>query len=367
VVLAFAAVGIGLAVWAGVWVRYLLESEPEADHAPRAFRLFNAEFQTPGAPWKADHAIRQKLHVHLGLSRQGPADHLGLFLKDYKTRSPSDAELIDEALGKLRSYFRSVEWELTPRDAAPTLGGQPALRLEFVGADGEEGAARGECLIAAHRGYAYWFFTWGAEDDHDALATEWEALRRAFRVLDGREGWKEKSRETARARGQKAAYEITYFSDLWKPQDAADYGPDADVVLEAFEPDPGAKPHAKNAANFYAFVLPKAPDLKAAVAAARRHLEKRLANDGHEKLTFTVVKEKGGASVDRDADLGSLSGHLAKLQVEAPDGGSYQRYMVLGVVPRPQGTLLLVGDCDWERRDFWEQEFTAVLNSLKAP
>jgi len=42
-----------------------------------------------------------------------------------------------------------------------------------------------------------------------------------------------------------------------------------------------------------------------------------------------------------------------------------QHFLVLAVVNRPEGVLLLVGDCLWERRDFWDQEFTALLKSLK--
>jgi hypothetical protein len=44
-----------------------------------------------------------------------------------------------------------------------------------------------------------------------------------------------------------------------------------------------------------------------------------------------------------------------------------ERFVVLGVVPRPEkGRLLVVWcECDWAMRDYWEPEFVILLNSLR--
>ena len=42
-----------------------------------------------------------------------------------------------------------------------------------------------------------------------------------------------------------------------------------------------------------------------------------------------------------------------------------ERFLVMAVVNRPEGVLVLVGDCLWDRRDFWDQEFAALLKSFK--
>jgi hypothetical protein len=41
--------------------------------------------------------------------------------------------------------------------------------------------------------------------------------------------------------------------------------------------------------------------------------------------------------------------------------------MVLGVSLRAEGVLMLLGDCDWNRRSFWGHEFQALLQSLSTP
>jgi hypothetical protein len=371
VLVGFVAAGAGLAAWAGVWIRHYLQNDPDSqDPEVRAvgeLNELNCQFNPPGAPWKADRNIRLKLHVNLGLSRDKPRNNLGLFVKDYKTRSPSEAELVDEALGKLRAYLPTFEWELKPKNDGTRLGDRPALRLEFVGVDAEQVPVAGECCIVAHRGFAYWLFTWGPDEDKDALAPEWQALRKRFGLLNHREGWREQPRATDVVFGSKGSFRLSCARDLWKKKTAQEYGPLADVVLEAFEPEPGSKPHAGKAALFYVFVLPKTDSLKDAVTAARAYLDKRLREEeNHPRVNFETVKEKGGIEADRDTDLGKLPGHLIRLHVTGDNDVGFDRYMVLGVVQRPEGDLVFVGDCHWERRDFWEQEFAPVLASLQA-
>jgi hypothetical protein len=368
VIAGLVAAGAGLAVWAGLWVRHFLNEPENQDLAEKAVSEFNCQFKVPEAPWKEDKSIRFKLHVNLGLSREKPRDSMGLFLKDYKTRSPSEAELVDEALGKLRAYLTTFEWELKPKTDATRLGDRPALRVEFVGADTEQVPVAGECYIVAFRGYGYWFFTWGPDESKDALAAEWQALRNGFTLLNGREGWHEQPRPTEVVSGDKGNFRLSCAKDLWKKKTAQEYGPMADVVLEAFELERGTKPHAGKAAYFSVFVLPKADSLKDAVTAARAYLDKRLREEENRpKVTFETVKEKGGVEADRDTDVGSLrGGHLTKLHVSGDDDVGFDRYMLLGVVQRPEGVLMFLGDCDWERRDYWEQEFTPVLGSLRS-
>jgi hypothetical protein len=357
------AAGAGLAAWAGVWIHHILKTE-ETNVAAPAVSQFNCQFKVPGPPWRKDESLVGRLHVNLGLSRQKPRDHMGLFLKDYKTRMPTEGELMDEALGKLRGYLTSFEWEKKPKDDAMTLGGKPAVRLEFVGADAEQVPVAGECWIVAWRGYAYWFYTWAPEENKDEVARDWEGLRKGFTLLGGREGWKEQPPVTTVYTGARGNFRLS-ARDLWKKKNVEDYGEMTDLVLEAYELDRGTKPHAGKTALFFAFVLPKADSLQAAVAAARAQLAKRMEDEGHAKVTYEAIKEKGGAEADRDTDLGALRGHLTKLQVLGPDDG-FERYMVLGVAQRAEGTLMLLGDCEWSRRDFWEPEFAAILASLKA-
>jgi hypothetical protein len=365
-----AAVGVAVAVWGVFWLRVAgTAGQGPTTSAGNVLTLddYNCQLDVPPAPWKQDNATKLHLHVNLAMSRADPPDHVALFLKDYKTRTPTEGELVGEGLDRLRSYFgASLEWQARPPDEEARLGGKPALLVEFAGNDPNQVPVRGEYLALTRRGYGYWFFTWGPEDRKDELQPQWQALRHGFHLLGGREGWKERPRPTQTAVGGKAAYTLTYPDDLWKRKDAGEFDPAADLVLEAFEPEPGSRPHAGKAAHLQALVLPAAPDLKGAVAAAREHLARRLEEEGQPRVKLDPVQDKGRPASSRETEVGELRGQVVPLRVVAEDSGSYDRFVLLAVVRRPEGCVILQGDCDWNRRDFWELEFRAVFRGLKA-
>ena len=97
-----------------------------------------------------------------------------------------------------------MESERKPKDEKVTLGGRPALYMEFEGDDPEHVAMSGECYMTAFRGFAYWFFTWTPNDDNKDISREQlDNLRSTFRVLDGRKGWTEKPPETEKRRARR--------------------------------------------------------------------------------------------------------------------------------------------------------------------
>ena len=92
--------------------------------------------------------------------------NIALLVKDYKDRLPSEAEMLDESeRGKLRSFFRELEWELQSKDSQTRLAGHPAQVLQFQGDDADRVTMNGECYMLAFHGYGYWFFTWAPLGD----------------------------------------------------------------------------------------------------------------------------------------------------------------------------------------------------------
>jgi hypothetical protein len=358
--------GILVGVWALTWLQYARHHAEHDDQPGSSGSAYNSQFKVPSGDWKADPQLQGNMYANLAMSRRPSNSHFALFWKDYKTRMPTEGELLEEALDRLRHHLgKAVEWEKKPASDSARLGGKPAILIEFAGTDPDQVQMDGECLILAYRGYAYWLFTWGPQGQQDHLLPEWQKVRDGFTLLNEREGWAEKPREKAVVQGTKAVYQLSFPSDLWKKKPAEDYDPNADLVLEAFELEKNAKPHAGKAAYLKVLLLPKAADLKAAVTAAHEYLVKRLDDEGQGKVEITTVKEKGGVEADRDADIGALHGRLQKLHVHAEDSSSFERFFQLGVVQRPEGSLVVLGDCEWERRTFWEPEFKLLFEGLK--
>jgi hypothetical protein len=348
---------IGLAFWA-------LRFRSEMGEEEQVTEQGNFRFKVPGRPWKQDEAAQLRLGVNLAIRRTGPSNALAIYYHDYQTRLPSDAELVDAAVSRLRGYFTRVEYELKPRADATRLGGRPALEMEFEGVDPAFVESNGTCLLMAHRGYSYLFFTWGPRGDREQLAPEWEKLREGFTLLDGREGWKELPRETVAVQGTKVPYRLDAAKDVWKVVPGDGYDPLADLVL--LGRDPTEPKHASKVGTLEVLLLPKVDDLKGAIEAAKGYYLKRQKDPDGENYPDTVlaaVMDKEGHDVSRDGPVGMAPGHLAKLHVT--NGENRERYVVLGIVSRPEGIVVLKGDCDWQRRDFWEQEFTALIGTFR--
>jgi hypothetical protein len=358
--------GLALLAWGGIWLRSFLKRTSTDEEPGRMPSVYNSRFSWPGKPWKRDKDIQVRLHVHIGMTSTEHNSGLGLVFKDYKNRRPSDAEMLDEALSKLRSYFKGLEWELK-KDEKARLAGQPAQVVEFQGVDAEDVTMNGECYMTTFRGYGYWFFTWAPlgelEQERDPIHADWVQLRQRLALLDERKGWTERPPEMVKVAGKKATYQIAYIKGLWTRETTEDYDPQADLVLKGHEPDPERKPLAGKDATVEVLVLSKQADLKSAAAAARSYVmerEKKL----YPRTTAELLKDKNGAEIARAADIGTERGHLSKLRLKSTE--DLERYLLIAVVSCPEGVVALVGQCLWERHDFWDQELMVLLKTFKA-
>ncbi len=327
----------------------------------------NCRIEPPPAPWQEDRGL---LGSAVAYRRSGPASSMALVFHDYHTRLPRDAELIDEALNKLRGAMTDVEYEVKPKDEQSKLGGQPAVRLEFQGGD-KDVPVHGECVAMAYRGVAYWFFTWAPVDDAPGLVDEWAGLRAKFTVGDQREGWTEKPPETAVVQGDKPPYRLDYIKSVWEKQaEPKKYGPLADAVLLGYDPKDTDARAGADAATVQVLALEKAPDLHAAIKEANDALleiEKEKQADGDNYLfpgaVLGPVTDKGLNNADAAVKVGGFDGHVVKF--EAKQSADHSKYVVLEVVKMDDGVLAVACESAWDRRDFWDQEFTALLARLK--
>jgi hypothetical protein len=367
VLLGGASAGGIFAVW-----RFLPWDEDEPEKSTRSQGNFS--FKAPRG-WKFDPDLRARFHVNLALTRKKPSrTHMGLYYRDYKTRSPGDGELLDVALRRLRAYFPQFEYEdpLLKEDKGRSgeLGGEPALVVDFAGSDATEVPMRGRCLALTRQGYAYWFFTWGPEDHLDDLEARWEKLRAGFRFHDEREGWRPQPRKTTGFRGITIECSLDYIKDVWKqlenPRNADDR---AELVLHGFEPIENEETGTKRIAEYsgklatvQVLLLERAASLDAAAAAALEHVRKRQM-DLHPAFKLEPVKDKKTGKPLTSSKVGSLRGRVSKLRLQLD--ADTERYGVLAVANQPDGVLAVFCDCRWDRRAYWDQEFEALLGTVR--
>jgi hypothetical protein len=354
---------------------------PEDEPARRA-RSGNFSFKKPPG-WQIDAEVESRMQAKLALSRAIPRSHLALFYRDYENRSPSESELLDEALKKLRGYFRPLDYEdpfasATKKDNKSKLAGEPAIVVEFQGTDNDNVEMRGQCYMLTRRGYAYWFFTWGPADDRERLEEGWDEARSHFRLLNGREGWKEKPREMVNVVGSSFPYQIDFAKDVWEKYPTTDYIDRADLYLRGFEPmiDVDSKKkvdrkYADQRADVAVLVLPRAADLKAAYQAAVAHLIKhKRERESYEKTTIELAKDARTDKplLDRDQEVGAFRGHLSKVRIVLDKDTVY--YGLIGVARGSEtggdaGTLVVFCECLWDRKDFWDREFQLLIERIR--
>src|SRR5262249_11293408 len=139
----------------------------------------NFRFKLPDRMWRKDDGLQKAMYANFAIRRRNPQTSMALVYRDFKTRAASDAELLEEALLRLRKYFDRVEYEAPfqkPARDRPRLSGQPAAVIEFIGRQDEVDQS-GEVYLLTYRGYAYWLFTWGPASERETLNEYWDALR----------------------------------------------------------------------------------------------------------------------------------------------------------------------------------------------
>jgi hypothetical protein len=357
VVLAVVLLGlVGLGIWIVPKLRQLLEQDEGPTGQLHTSREYNYSFLVPGKPWKQDDSLRVPLKANLlTMRRTDPNAWLALAAQDYKTRTPRDAEMLDEAVRRLGGYFKNFEWE---QQGDVQVGNQRAQWLVFHG-DVNDIHMSGQCYVLVHQGIAYWITTWAPAEYADMVAKDFNEIRERFTVLKEREGWTEKRGPTKIFRGGKAGYELRDTEGVWEkwPQ-AQDADAAADLFLQG--KDPVEAKNITRMARVLVLVLEKQNDLDAAVKVARTHLE------AHEK------KDNPGATIELSADkegepgqpgpIGEVRGQLLKLSVKNADGRG--RFILLAVVNLKEHVLAIQCECDMKRRSLWERDFSQLLSTL---
>jgi hypothetical protein len=333
------------------------DSEPSPGGAYES-RMYNYRFQYPPAPWKLDRPTGLGLHTNMAFRRTDPNAWLAILTADFKTRTPTDAEMVDEGVRRLKAYFKnSLEWEQKPDGE---LAGLRAQRLEFVGQANSVDVS-GEVYLLAYNGVGYWFATWAPTESKDALADTWDAIRGGLALGKEREGWAVKPPNQRKLAGDKAAYTLRYVEGVWQEQDnPSAYDPDADRALLGHDQ---AEPHdADRNGTALVLVLPRQEGLKAAVRAARDHVlaqEKKL----YPECSLEDADARPRAE-DRPPDrVGDRDGRVLKLRLKIPDANDH--FVYLAVVPDKDHVVAVQCECDLRRRAYWEVNFTQLVRELR--
>lgn len=352
----------------------IYEALVSSDSGPRGSRAKGNFGFRIGGDWRADSALREKIQANLVVSRARPKGHMALFYHDFNTRLLSDGELLDLGLKNLRGAFPRLEYEnplqSENRGRTGTLGGEDAIVMPFSASDGNDVPVRGECYMLARQGYAYWLVFWSPEDFFEEQTEAFESLRERFKLYDEREGWKPTPRETERFTGATVPYQLNYVKEVWRREpNAKDADPAAQLFLRGFEPTLDKETgrsrvveFAGKAAEVLVVVLPGAADLKAAVTAADEHFRKKQV-ELHPAFKMEPVSERKTGKPLVGSDVGTFHGQVSRRRLLLDS--DTERFALVAIANRPEGVLVVWGECKWDRREYWEQEFLGLIKTIR--
>ncbi|MFL5339940.1 MAG: hypothetical protein ACJ8F7_07305 [Gemmataceae bacterium] len=319
----------------------------------------NVSFEAPGSAWERNNNLRDKMPVALLAFQRGDNTWFALDARDFKDHDPSPQELDDEARTRLKGYFQNIETEpgrgtLTPGDA---VAGQPTNVIIFQGEiDGEHVA--GEVHSFHFQGIGYWTYAWkkGTVDArHD---DDFPKMRKRVGLLGDRTRWNELQQHRKEFTGNKVpGYSLTDTTGRWKVEEnPEEHDPAADLVL--FAPDPKAPRYARSQGVFLIVMsIPKKDD---AVAAAREHILAKQKRDSYDMAKIADANEDGTGSKD---SLGGTKGRLLRWRIDLTSDLAH--FALVGVVSREKDILILYGECDWSKRNTWEGQLQAIMETVK--
>jgi hypothetical protein len=367
---AIAAIVVACIVLAGagaIWMNRVRKSAETAEQAEK--NDFPSQLAPLGSAWRKDGDLQLKMQVTRAYRRSQPAAAMAFFSHDYKKRLPGKAELIDGALEKLHLQFKRIDWE--PATTEEKLGGEPALTLDFDATDGQEVDVLGKVYLLGYRGVGYWVFVWAPAGDREAATAELDRARASLTLNRAfREGWQEKPPEAAPLSIAPAGVVLSATKGVWEEEDRTGYDPKAVRVAKGTFPVDGSTQQRDRHAGRIAIAQILLLDDNPAKQPADQAREYVLANQkdpvrgGYPKTTIAPVKGREGEELSRETDLGELHGWLSKLRMSNTE--DRERFVVLATVRQPKGKLLAVWcECDWELREYWDQEFGTLVSSLR--
>jgi hypothetical protein len=309
--------------------------------------------------WQVDSEIARRFDAHAAWKSRDNDFWFALCVKDYGMHKPRDAEMLRLGIDKLEAYF-GTDMELDAKAQAVTFGALPAQKLRFRGVV-KEAKWLGDCYVFFNNGIAYWLFIASPDEkviDHFAG----ELPDKHVFVESERRGWREQPPPTETFASAEGQLDMTAPKGVWeKAVDPKNV--DANGILSLAGRYLREKDNKKNAL-LIVFTMEKKDDLKAALKAAREHLEARE-KDSNERAKIMHAAEDGQTEAGTLEDVGNRRGRTIDLKLQIGDEPEPQRYYLLSVVNEPDVCYAILCECSWKSRPIWRQDFLDVLRTLR--
>lgn len=309
------------------------------------------------ADWTPDIDIRNRFEAHTAFKHNEEVCWFALAVKDFGMQRPRDSDLLRMAVSRLEGYFGDA-LELGAKADAGKFAEQASLRLQFRGVT-KSTQWDGECHVFFKNGVAYWMFI--ASNDKAVAERFAEELSTSHvRVESARYGWREQPAPTETFASSSGKFEFTVVKGAWERTPDEKY----ELVLGGTYQE--KKDNSKNAI-VWIYTLEKQADLAAAVKVVQSDWGDKLKEqiNANAKLLHAPEVTPGQPELGELNNVGNRRGRIVDLKMQLADEAKPRRYYLMAVVNDPDICYAILGECAWESRAIWRQEFVEMFKSFR--
>ncbi|MGL6076056.1 MAG: BRcat domain-containing protein [Fimbriiglobus sp.] len=324
----------------------------------------------PPVGWVKDTDMQNSLGVNaIALQREkAPHGWMALHVIDFKERNALTAELREEMMRVLNRQFQFIPPDLNFEDTL--WGSLPARKAAFRGElKTNNVVCVGEVHVLSHKGLGYWLYTFAAEAEASALATDLGSMLGQFRVLEQRANWKEAVSNELVYRSQKpnGIFRISNYEKIWTNRDTelASEDPNAELVLRGVLKGKGRRDFHPEADLVVMVVSNSGAD---AMRAAKEYVSARYTKDpetfGKKNVTEVTTQPSGDEQIGPE----SKQAPVMRLQISPADANisrASEKLVVYSAIIVGDKLVIAEASCPWPQRETWEKRLIQLTGSLR--
>lgn len=322
------------------------------------------QFAWSADTWSPDFDVQDNLQAALALKRRFPKGWLAIVVKDYGTRNPREDELKKDGAFLVGKVFEKEPEKSEPK--ATRLLDQPAWQFNFSGKGKDGEKWYGVCYALGYRGLGYWFIA-GAGGFREADEMLKNAVQpgkeTAWFWPESRKNWAEKAPETEVFKGAKHPLSLRVVKGQWKPLPGLEDFEGADLGLYGAHEDERFGTVKNNAKDGAVLVIVAKTESKTPKAALDEYVKKLTEEKVGESGDYKLAPVGGKDAEDDTFKLGGRPAARAELVLSFDK--EPRRYYLIAVTVDDGQMYVVRCECAWNVRDYWKNEFTALLQGFK--
>ena len=322
--------------------------------------LIDSEFFTfkPYNSYTKDQKLAQSLQTKFAYT--GKAKDIWLmYYKDFKTRNPTNTEMHQEMISRLKLFLpKNLEWEEKADETE--IGKVPFKKFGIEGSKEDSSAWVGDCYSSNINGVFFLIICLAPIDSKDSVEESWGKFNQGLAIkTNAKVDWKPTPRKTRLVNVEKLKITVTVPESLWAPQDVKDYDTAPESVFIG-----------KNPSDSGDFLNQKA---KLQLFSLFKPIKDEKAWDMVEEKLFELLREEKNpeTKIEKAADIKYKFSELSSKSITfKPDFFTFkvddqvQKLIFFGKYSTTNGNLIFVCEIPIKTKDFWLEELNEILKTI---